>query len=73
MVRLFVDGRQVGTGTPANVTINYDLPQPDAAMGSYQGSCAMYLVGDVDGVSVWDRALPISQIGDLVRSLLGGR
>ena len=73
MVRLFVDGRQVGTGTPANVTINYDLPQPETAMGSYQGSCAMYLVGDVDGVSIWDRALPISQIGDLVRSFLGGR
>ena len=64
----------MGTGTPANVAINYDLPQPDDGDGLVPGgSCAMYLVGDVDGVSVWDRALPISQIGDLVRSLLGGR
>jgi Concanavalin A-like lectin/glucanases superfamily len=72
-VRLFVDGRQVGNGTPAAGAIDYDLPTPDMAVGSYQGSCSMYLIGDVDGVSIWDRALPISQIGDLVRSLLGGR
>jgi hypothetical protein len=72
-VRLFVDGRQVGNGTTAGGAIDYDLPTPDMVVGSYQGSCSMYLIGDVDGVSIWDRALPISQIGDLVRSLLGGR
>jgi hypothetical protein len=72
-VRLFIDGRQVGNGTPTNLTINYDLPRVDQTLGVYDGSCQLYLVGDVDGVSVWDRALPISDIADLIRSLIGGR
>ena len=72
-VRLFVDGRQVGTGTPANVAIEYDLPHPDMSLGSYQDECTMFLVGDIDGVSVWDRALPIGDIGGLIRALIGGR
>jgi hypothetical protein len=73
-VRLFVDGTQVGSGTPANISIKYDLPSPASTLGSYQGSsCSTYLVGDIDGVSIWDRALPISDISALVRSLVGGR
>jgi hypothetical protein len=71
-VKLFVDGRQVGTGTPTDAPIDYDVPEPDIALGSYQGpSCAMYLTGDVDGVSVWSQALPIAEISDLVRSIIG--
>jgi concanavalin A-like lectin/glucanase superfamily protein len=70
-VRLFVDGRQIGTGTPTNEPIDYDVPSPAIALGSYQGSCALYLTGDVDGVSIWDRALPIAEIGNLVRSIIG--
>jgi hypothetical protein len=73
MLRLFVDGREVGSGTPTSIAIRYDLPSAAGALGAYRGECSMYLVGDVDGVSIWDRALPISQIGDLVRSLLGSR
>jgi hypothetical protein len=72
-VRLFIDGRQVGSGTPTDVAIEYDLPSPAGALGAYQGSCALYLVGDVDGVSIWDRALPVGQIGDFIRALIGGR
>ena len=72
-LRLFVDGSEVGSGTPTNISVAYDLPSPAATLGSFQGDCAFYLVGDIDGVSVWDRALPIGQIADLVRSLVGGR
>jgi hypothetical protein len=72
-VRLFIDGREVGTGTPADVAIEYDLPSAAGALGAFQGSCALYLVGDIDGVSIWDRALPIGQIGDLVRAFIAGR
>ena len=70
-VRLFVDGRQIGNGAPTSRPIDYDVPSPNVALGSYQGSCAMYLTGDVDGVSIWDRPLPIAEIGDLVRSIIG--
>jgi len=71
MVRLFVDGRQVGTGTPTDQPVEYDVPTPDMSLGSYQGECAMYLVGDVDGVSLWNRALPIAEISSVIRSIFG--
>jgi hypothetical protein len=72
MVRLFVDGRQIGNGTPTNTPIEYDTAtHGDLGFGAYNGTCSLFLTGDVDGVSVWDRALPIAQIGDLVRSLIG--
>jgi Concanavalin A-like lectin/glucanases superfamily len=70
-VRLFVDGRQIGSGTPTSEPIDYDVPEPDMGFGSYLGTCALYLTGDIDGVSVWDRALPIAEIGDLIRSIIG--
>jgi hypothetical protein len=41
------------------------------SFGAYTGTCALYLTGDIDGVSIWDRALPIAEIGDLVRSIIG--
>jgi hypothetical protein len=72
-VRLYIDGREIGTGTPTNITVNYDLPSVSAALGVYDGSCSIYLVGDIDGVSIWDRALPVADIAAVFRSLIGGR
>ena len=73
-VRVFVDGNQVGTGTPATAPISYDLPSGDGLLGSYvDTSCSLYLVGDIDGVSVWNRALPISDLALVARQLLAGR
>jgi hypothetical protein len=71
MVRLFVDGRQIGSGTPTTTPIEYDMPTGAMSFGAYTGTCALYLTGDIDGVSIWDRALPIAEIGDLVRSIIG--
>jgi hypothetical protein len=73
-VRLFVDGNQVGTGTPSTAPVFYDLPSGDSLLGSYLDStCSLYLVGDIDGVSVWNRALPVSDISTVVRGFLAGR
>lgn len=73
-LRMFVDGKQVGSGVPATVTINYDLPSSGGMLGYYTGGgCNFFLVGDVDGVSIWDRALPISDIARVFSSLVGGR
>lgn len=72
-LRLYIDGVQVGNGQPTNVAIKYDLPTAATSLGAFQGACTMYLVGDVDGVSIWDRALPVSDIANLFRSLVGGR
>jgi hypothetical protein len=73
MVRLFIDGVEVGTGTPASVEIEYDLPSTGALLGGYDAACNLALIGDVDGVSVWSRALPVADIARVVRSWIGGR
>ena len=73
MLRLFVDGVEVGSGTPAALAVNYDLPVTDATVGTYGGTCPLHLVGDIDGVSIWNRALPIADIARVVRSFIGGR
>jgi Concanavalin A-like lectin/glucanases superfamily len=70
VVRLFVDGRQVGTGTPAGAEIEYDLPEGDATIGAYRASCDLLFSGDLDEVRIWSRALPVSDIWDRVRTLL---
>ncbi len=72
-LRLFIDGKQVGTGTPSSLAINYDVTPAAGAFGAYRGSCEFYLVGDIDGVSLWDRALPIADIYRVVGSLIAGR
>lgn len=72
-VRLFIDGVQVGTGTPTDIDINYDLPSTETVFGAYMGRCTTFLVGDVDGVSIWNRALPIADIARVVRSIFVGR
>jgi Concanavalin A-like lectin/glucanases superfamily len=73
-VRLFIDGDQVGTGTPTDIAINYDLPSAEGLLGAYMSDrCSTFLVGDVDGVSIWNRALPIADIARVVRSIFGGR
>jgi hypothetical protein len=54
-VRLYVDGRQVGTGTPSTTTIGYGLPDSNQlAIGDYLGPCPSSLgfVGDMAGVAI---------------------
>jgi hypothetical protein len=69
-VRLFVDGRQIGSGTPAGSPIEYELPDESGAIGAYQGSCSLLFTGDLDEVRIWRRALPVSDIWDRARLLL---
>lgn len=57
-VRLYVDGLEVGSGTPAPLTINYALPtHNDLLIGAYQGTCGFRFNGDVDGVQIYNRPL----------------
>jgi hypothetical protein len=70
-VRLYVDGKQVGTGTPAATTIDYSYPG-GGNVGTYDdGACSpsLYLTGDVDGVQIWSRALPVDTIWKALSSL----
>lgn len=69
-VRLFIDGVEVGTGTPRSEPIGYALPDGNANLGAYVGSCDLTLTGDLDEVSIWSKALPIADIWRRARFLL---
>jgi hypothetical protein len=74
MLRLFVDGNEIRSGMPSTAPVFYDLPSGNTEIGAYvDNTCGLYLVGDIDGVSVWSRALPISDIYSLLRGLFAGR
>jgi len=72
VVRLYVDGVEVGDGTPAPATIDYDLGDDDGQIGGYGGACNvdLRLTGDVDGVQVWSQALPVDRIWSALRSIV---
>lgn len=70
-VRLFVDGRQVGTGTavPSGTAIEYPLADGSGGIGGYpQASCPLTLSGDIDTVRIWNQALPIELYWAIARS-----
>ena len=73
-VRLFIDGQQIGNGTPANTAIAYNPPAGAGLIGDYHGTangvdCDVFLTGDVDGVQVWSRALPVADIWRVLKAL----
>ena len=64
-VRLFVDGSEVGNGTPSAARSSTSQPIGEGAIGAYRGSCKLTLSGTVDEVRIWTVALPDQ--GDLGR------
>ncbi|MFZ2726926.1 MAG: LamG domain-containing protein [Methylococcaceae bacterium] len=76
-VRLFVDGVQVGSGTPENLAISYaSFTHKDLYIGSYDDGSVCFaddpelqgtysnghFSGDIDSVRIWNRALSPSEI-----------
>jgi hypothetical protein len=62
-VRLYVDGREVGSGKSTTLKVGYGLKQSDSGyIGSYRGSCDLFFSGRVDDIMVWSGALPISSV-----------
>jgi hypothetical protein len=61
-VRLFLDGAQVGSGTPTDSDIAYALPGESAYLGAYRGDCDLMLVGELDDVAIWGRALAPAEV-----------
>jgi Concanavalin A-like lectin/glucanases superfamily len=70
-VRLFIDGREVGSATrvPAGTAIAYPLEDGSGAIGGYPGACALTLRGDIDTVRIWNQALPIQLYWAIARAL----
>ncbi len=68
-VRLYVDGLQVGAGTPASFAIGYDAfaASKDLYIGDYdaaQCGSPSNFAGAIDDVRVWNRALIPSEVAD---------
>jgi Concanavalin A-like lectin/glucanases superfamily len=74
-VRLYVDGKQIGNGSPTSTgtRIQYDLPTTDdGAIGGLPGECdaaGLNFRGDVDGVQIWNQAIPVDTVWALLKSL----
>jgi hypothetical protein len=63
MVRLYVDGTQVGLGTPTTLTINYNMPDGnDLFIGNYFWPGNWGFTGSIDELSIYNRALSASEI-----------
>lgn len=63
-VRLYVDGAEVGSGTPDTSGISYGLPTSnDLMIGDYAGCSGLGFAGSIDQVQIFDRALDPREIG----------
>jgi uncharacterized surface protein with fasciclin (FAS1) repeats len=72
-VRLFVDGSEVGHGTPLSLPIIYGaVPPYEFTIGSYGDTAAFTysypFVGDIDEVKLWGRALSPCEINAAYRA-----
>ncbi len=59
-VRLYVDGREVGSGTPTNISLAYSFPTNDNFyIGDYRGTCSNPLgfMGDIDAAAMANKAI----------------
>jgi hypothetical protein len=70
-LRLYVDGRPVGAPFPAPHGIAYNLTSADHYFGTYQGTCALPLTGDIDLVRMWLGPLAPAKLGELADAALG--
>jgi len=62
-VRLYVDGLQVGTGTPHTAPIAYaSFTNKNLYMGGFICGKTASLIGDLDEVRIWDRALTRNEV-----------
>lgn len=68
-VRLYVDGTEVGTGTPTTEAIDYSpvtmSASQDLHMGEWPTGCIPEYVGDLDEVRVYDRVLSPEEVAAL--------
>jgi hypothetical protein len=66
-IRLYVDGVEVGTGTPWAGSLEYLLPNSnDFYIGNYPGCADHEFLGAIDDVMVWNRTLGAAEIDGLL-------
>jgi hypothetical protein len=62
LLRLYVDGTEVGSGTPWTQPIGYGLTNNDLFFGSYMGCKGLDYPGAVDEIEIWNRALSSDEV-----------
>lgn len=63
MVRLYVDGSEIGSGTKHTGTLEYTLPNPnDFFIGDYPACSGRHFQGSIDEVNVWNTALSAAEV-----------
>jgi Concanavalin A-like lectin/glucanases superfamily len=74
MVRLYVDGNQVGLGNPRALTINYNMPDGnDLFIGNYFWPGTWGFTGSIDELSIYNRALSDSEIQEIYSAGSAGK
>lgn len=61
-VRLYLDGVELGAGSPTQLAISYGLAQRDVYLGTYRGTCELPFTGDVDQVEIHNEALTAAEV-----------
>lgn len=61
-VRLYLDGSEIGDGSPAAGPIAYGLASAAPYLGSYVGGCQLGFTGDVDDVRIWSASLTAAEV-----------
>ena len=66
-VRLYVDGVEIGGGSPNTQPIVYGLASTAPYIGIYRGGCELGFTGDIDTIRIWGAALTPAEIAALVQ------
>ena len=74
-VRLYVDGLEIGTGTPTSLDINYDVNgSHDLFFGNFFGTPGTFgFTGQIDEVSIYNRALNPDEIQSIYNAGSDGK
>jgi hypothetical protein len=65
-VRFYLDGTEIGTGTPATGALNYALSTDDFTVATFPGCAGPFqFAGQIDEVRVYDRVLTPDEIHEL--------
>ena len=70
-MRLWIDGSQVGAGTPMSMPIAYTNGSKGIYIGTYRGTCNLGFKGAIDDVSVWDDVPGVATTGPVIPSVPG--
>jgi hypothetical protein len=67
-IRLFIDGTEVGSGTPYAGSLDYGLQSSNGLfIGAYPGCQRLNFLGAISGVQIWNRPLGADEISSLAR------